>query len=330
MSINVQTATGETYAVEVSGTETVQALREKLAKQLSSEAEKVMVGQLKLTRKQSYGEEVLEDKWVLKDHGVEKGATVGLVIGAPPLTGFFVFDSADDGAKSPAGPNTDVQVCAVFGEDSVIEIIIRESEDKPENQAGMTSSMIPHSGSQVIPNIRISSLQKTDSAMSLFCDDQYSSGTAWLAGYRGTQARGAPAPVIDFAIDINACQRFGRFDDATLAETGGVAAEIGASKCALKLQLIFASGSYNDGVAGSQWVTLNRQSELPSWYEETKAALSTTLWHCPVGTDLIVQANSMEAMSAGSTECKAIDKPGDRDAPVKPNSQPQSVCCVIS
>jgi len=327
MSINVQTATGENYAVEVSGAETVQVLREKLAQQLSTEAEKVMVGQLKLTRKQSYGEEVLEDKWVLKDHGVEKGATVGLVIGAPPLTGFFVFDSADEGAKSPAGPNTDIQVCAVFGEDSVCEIIIRESEDKPENQAGTTASMIPHTGSQTIPNIRISALQKSDSSMSVFCDDQYSSGTAWLAGYRGTQARGAPAPVIDFAIDINACQRFGRFDDACLAEPGGVAAQTDASKSALKLQLIFASGSYNDGVAGSRWVTLNRQSELPPWYEETKDALNTTLWHCPVGADLLVQANSMEAMCANTQDNKDADKPGDM---LKPNSQPQSICCVIS
>ena len=163
-----------------------------------------------------HGLDILHDDWVLKDHGIEDGAHLTLVISSFP-SGTYNFVSRRDNA--PAGSNTTARVQVSFHQDGAFSLSIHESE--------------------------ITSLVRfTDS-------DPYQMGERYAHEYSGKATAGEEKQIVLKVLDY---QRKGiRFQSDPHADLIG---EMQESMDEIRLQLPFEAGACNEGKAGLKWISL--------------------------------------------------------------------------
>lgn len=113
----VRTLAGEVYNVTFSDMDTVWSVKQQLAANSG-----FTVGGMKLI----YGEKILQDSWVLSEHGVADDSEMNLVIVPIPFEGTFKYENATGLRGGPVARNT--SATAVFGKDGSIHLTVEETE----------------------------------------------------------------------------------------------------------------------------------------------------------------------------------------------------------
>ncbi|CAK9070379.1 unnamed protein product [Durusdinium trenchii] len=210
----VARANGQQFDVKFDGSDTTLTLKARLYDQMveGGQSEAVQCSGMKLL----HGLDILHDDWVLKDHGIEDGAHLTLVISSFP-SGTYNFVSRRDNA--PAGSNTTARVQVSFHQDGAFSLSIHESE--------------------------ITSLVRfTDS-------DPYQMGERYAHEYSGKATAGEEKQIVLKVLDY---QRKGiRFQSDPHADLIG---EMQESMDEIRLQLPFEAGACNEGKAGLKWISL--------------------------------------------------------------------------
>ncbi|CAE8582625.1 unnamed protein product, partial [Polarella glacialis] len=215
-AVVVSTATGRQIPIQFSSSDTVRNLKEQLQETMGKPASMMRL---------IHGFELLQDDWVVLEHGVAEGAGLTLVLVALPCGTFEL----QPGSR-PAGMNTSASVLAVFQSDASVALTVDETE--------ITSDY-----------------EDADY-------DPYEFGAAFHQRYLGCAQRGEADQLTISVLEFSQKgRRRGRPADLDFPQ--GLTGAVGETDEEVKLEIYFSAGGCNEGVAGLKWITLHRTSIEP-------------------------------------------------------------------